>query len=74
VGFWYDKFGACSKKGNDKEDHFNYLHIVERDSASLENLSLGLERLSLRRNKRYKADGRKGLEKEDPMSDSYLMI
>jgi hypothetical protein len=63
-----------SEKGNDKEDHFNYLHIVERDSAFLENLSLGLERLSLRRNKRYKADGRKGLEKEDPMSDSYLMI
>jgi hypothetical protein len=63
-----------SKKGNDKEDHFNYLHIVKRDSASLENLSLGLERLSLRRNKRYKADRRKGLEKEDPMSGSYLMI
>jgi hypothetical protein len=41
-----------SKKGNDKEDYFNYLHIVERDSASLEDLFLGLERLSLRRNKR----------------------
>jgi hypothetical protein len=60
-----------SKKGNDKEDHFNYLHIVKRDSASLENLSLGLERLSLGRNK---ANRRKGLEKEDPMSDNYLMI
>jgi hypothetical protein len=74
VGFWYDKFGACSEKRNDKVDHFDYLHIVERDSASLENLSLGLERLSLKRNKRYKADRRKGLEKKDPMSDSYLMI
>jgi hypothetical protein len=52
VGFWYDKFGAYFEKGNNKEDHFDYLHIVERDSASLENLSLGLERLSLRRNKR----------------------
>jgi hypothetical protein len=63
-----------SEKGNDKKDHFNYLHTVKRDSASLENLFLGLERLSFRRNKRYKADRRKGLEKEDPMSDSYLMI
>jgi hypothetical protein len=63
-----------SEKGNDKVDYFDYLHIVERDSASLENLSLGLEKLSLRRNKRYKADRRKGLEKEDPMLDSYLMI
>jgi hypothetical protein len=53
VGFWYDKFGACSEKGNDKEDHFNNLYIVEHDSASLENLFLGLERLSFRRNKRY---------------------
>jgi hypothetical protein len=60
------------EKGNDKEDHFNYLHIVEHDSASLENLFLGLEKLSLRRNKRYKADKRKGLKKEDPMSDSYF--
>jgi hypothetical protein len=32
----------ASEKGNDKEDHFNYLHIVKRDNTSLEDLFLGL--------------------------------